>query len=103
MDIRKIDFDGMPWTEVAGLRFKMVKLGGHRIRLVEYPETYEEDWCERQHTGFVVEGRITITYDDTEHTYEAGQGLHIRGGRKARHRARVAKGDRAVLVLFEPN
>ena len=104
MDRRKIDFADLPWKEAGdGLRYKEIKVGDHKMRLVEYGDGYRDDWCSRNHTGYVLEGRITVQFEDKEHVFTTGDGLIITGGKRTRHRASVAPGEKAVLVLFEPN
>jgi quercetin dioxygenase-like cupin family protein len=101
---RKIDFNDLPWQQGEGMRYKQRRVGGHKIRLAEFSSNYvEKNWCHHWHTGYVVEGRITITFPDKAHTYERGDGIVIQGGDESKHKASVADGETATLILFEPN
>ena len=105
MHIRKVDFANQPWIEdKPGLRFKERRMGSHKMRMLEVTDAYvDRHWCLLQHTGYVLEGSIIFAFPDMEITYKAGDGIVIMGNEEHRHKASVAKGDRAVLVLFEPN
>ena len=98
-----IGFDGFPWEDVSpGLRQKVFVIGKNRMRLLELAEGFEEkDWCEKAHAGYLLEGEVTIKFSDKQFTMKAGEGLYISGGEKSKHMASVARGGRALLVLFE--
>lgn len=101
MNNHLIPFEGMAWENPSsGVRQKVFLKEGKRLRLVEFSEEFvEEGWCEKGHAGFVVEGRIWIEFKTGRVEFQAGDGLFISEGDA--HRASVAKGEKAVLVLFE--
>lgn len=105
MDNRKIDFADLAWEQKQpGLRYKERRVGGHRIRLLEITSEYKDlDWCGLQHTGYVIEGRIRFIFDDASIDYKEGDGILISVQRNHRHKAVVPPGEKAVLILFEPN
>ena len=105
MDTRRIDFADLAWeSKQPGLRYKERRIGGHRIRLLEITSDYKDlHWCELQHTGYIVEGRISFIYDDETVEYQKGYGILISSQRHHRHKAIVPEGETAVLILFEPN
>jgi len=98
-----IDFDRIAWESPApGIRIKRQALGNRTIRLVEFSEQFaEKDWCTKGHTGYVLKGALTIDFSRTSITFGFGDGLHIPEGEDNKHRAHVARGERALVVLFE--
>lgn len=95
----KVDFRQMEWeSPMEGVRHKVVDRDGIRLRLVEYRVGMKPHWCERGHTGRILEGRLEIVFDDEAHFYEAGDGVLIPDGATHRHKARVIDGP--VLALF---
>jgi glyoxylate utilization-related uncharacterized protein len=101
MSHQRIDFTSMPWESPApGIRFKAFIAEGKKLRLLEFTsELFEKDWCLKGHLGYVLEGRMTIDYVGEVIEYRAGDGLFIPEGEK--HKARIAPGERALLVMFE--
>jgi len=98
-----INFPAMAWENPGpGVRQKVFLKEGQRLRLVEFSEDFvEAGWCEKGHIGYVLEGRIFIEFKKSRVEFKAGDGLFISEGDA--HRASVAKGEKAVLVLFERN
>lgn len=98
---QRIDFKNLPWESPApGIRFKAFVAEGKKLRLLEFTdELFEKDWCLKGHLGYVLEGRMTIDYGGAVIEYSAGDGLFIAEGEK--HKARIAPGGRALLVLSE--
>jgi hypothetical protein len=81
---------------------KAVTAGTHRLRLVEFRHGFEElDWCRLAHTGYVIEGRLRLTFPRQEVVVQAGDGLHIPLGDAHRHKATPLT-ERVLLVLFDP-
>jgi quercetin dioxygenase-like cupin family protein len=105
IDTRKIDFNAMPWEhKKPGMRSKELRVGSQRIRLLEIsPEYRDEDWCEHQHTGYIIEGRITFIYEDGQIEYRQGDALLLGLNRSHRHKAFVSPGEKALLIVVEPN
>ncbi len=99
----KIDFAALPWEDAApGLRVKRRERGGKVMRLVEFSHGYDEwDWCEAGHTGYLLEGSLTLAFDDGELHFGAGEALRIEDGPENRHRTIMAPGERALLFLTE--
>ena len=101
MDNPLIQFPAMAWENPApGVRQKVLLKDGKRLRLVEFSEDFvEAGWCEKGHIGYVLEGRIFIDFKKGRIEFKAGDGLFICEGDP--HRAKVAAGEKALLVLFE--
>ena len=98
---QRIDFKNEPWESPApGIRFKAFVAEGKKLRLLEFSDKlFEKNWCLKEHLGYVLEGRMTIDYCGEVIEFRAGEGLFIAEGEK--HKARIAPGERALLVLFE--
>jgi hypothetical protein len=90
----------MPWSSpVKGVRHKEQSIGDRKLRLVEYSEEMEPHWCERGHTGCILDGRIEIEFKDGVQTFKTGDGVSIPGGPEHKHKARVILGIvRAVFI-----
>jgi quercetin dioxygenase-like cupin family protein len=70
--------------------------------LVEFSEGFaESDWCTRGHAGYVLKGRMSVDFSGEIIDFKAGDGIFIPEGEENRHKARVARGERALLLLFE--
>jgi ethanolamine utilization protein EutQ (cupin superfamily) len=61
----------------------------------------EKDWCTKGHVGYVLEGRLAIGFSTNIVEFKAGDGLFILPGEDDKHKAKVRKGDKALLILFE--
>jgi ethanolamine utilization protein EutQ (cupin superfamily) len=61
----------------------------------------EKDWCTKGHVGYVLEGRFAIDFSANIVEFKAGDGLFIPPGEDNKHKAKVRKGDKALLILFE--
>lgn len=98
-----IAFRNMEWESPApGIRYKSVSRNNRRIRLVEFSEEFdEEDWCTSGHAGYVLEGGLSVDFDGSVLEFSAGDGIFIPPGNDSRHKASVAGGKKALLVLFE--
>ncbi len=51
--------------------------------------------------GYVLEGRISIDFSGREIVFEAGDGLSIPAGEGSKHKGKIAKGEMALIILFE--
>jgi quercetin dioxygenase-like cupin family protein len=73
------------------------------MRLVELQRGFvEEEWCAREHTGYVLEGRMTVEFAGDERVeFGAGDGIDIPAGPEHGHKASPLT-ERVVMVLFEP-
>lgn len=98
----KIDFRLKPWEEpIVGVRMKVHEGAGLQLRLVEFTRGFvEQDWCMRGHVGYVLDGRLEVTFRGTTEFFEAGDGVFIPAGETHKHRARVLT-DTTTLVLVE--
>jgi len=98
----------IPFKEMAGespaqyVTAKAATVGTHRLRVVEFQRGFEEvDWCRLAHTGYVLDGRLQVTFPAGEIVVGTGDGLHIPLGDAHRHKATPLT-DRVLLVLFDP-
>ncbi len=98
-----IDFRNMSWESPApGVRHKVYVKGNQRIRLAEFSDEFaEEDWCIKGHTGYVLEGSISIDFEGRMSTFRGGDGFLIPGGKGSRHKGKIVKGEKALIILFE--
>ena len=98
-----VDFKNMSWESVySGQREKSYIEGNQRIRLVEISDGYtEEDWCEKEHLGYVLEGRISIIFNGKAITFKKGDGIFIPKGAENRHKGRIAKGEKVLMIFTE--
>ena len=98
-----IDFQNMDWENPEpGVRYKAFIRGNRRIRLVEFSEKLiEKDWCTKGHIGYVIEGSISIDFNGKLINFKLGDGLFISEGKANRHKAIVAKGKKALILLYE--
>ena len=86
----KVNFDALPWEEpISGLRCKTFKQVGRQIRLIEYSHDLIPHWCYRGHFGYVLEGKMEITFDTGVEIYESGDGVFLPPGEEHRHMARI--------------
>ena len=98
-----IKFENMRWESPApGVRHKAYVRGNQRIRLVEFSEEFiEPDWCTGGHIGYVLEGRISIDFNGEVIDFKSGDGIFIPKGEEHKHIGRVARGEKALVILFE--
>jgi ethanolamine utilization protein EutQ (cupin superfamily) len=101
MSHQRFDFKSLPWESPApGIRFKAFVTAGKKLRLAEFTEELcEKDWCLKEHLGYVIEGRMTIDFDGEAVEFETGDGFYISRGE--RHKARIAPGEKARLIMLE--
>jgi ethanolamine utilization protein EutQ (cupin superfamily) len=89
----KVDFKSLPWAlPMRGVRHKELVFGDRKLRLVEYSDKMESHWCERGHSGYILDGQIEIEFSDGVQTFKAGDGINIPGGSQYKHKARVLSG-----------
>lgn len=98
-----IEFKKLEWeTAYRGQRQKTYSKGTDQLRLVELTDEYhEEEWCEKEHIGYVLEGRIIIDFDEESITFNQGDGIFITGGKKNRHKGKIAKDEQVLILFFE--
>jgi len=96
-----VDFKGMPWeSPMKGIRLKALRYGSRLLRLVEYSKDLEAHWCEKGHVGYILEGRIEISFARGTFVFNAGDGVFIPAGGEHRHIAR-ALSDTVTIVFVE--
>lgn len=98
----RIDFSALDWEDHStGVRFKGCVADGKQVRFVEVDPDCEQDWCVTGHAGYVLEGCMEVEFAaGGSETFNAGDGLIVRGGEAWRHRPR-AVGSVVRLVLVE--
>ena len=98
-----IDFKNMNWESPAtGVRYKAYIRNNPKIRLAEFTEEFiEADWCTKRHIGYIIEGSISIDFNGIVINYRADNGLFIPEGEEHKHKAEVARGEKAIIILFE--
>ena len=96
-----VDFQKMNWTSFyPGQMEKSYTEGSQRIRLVQLTDEYaEEEWCEKEHLGYVLEGRISIVFADKSVTFKQGDGIFIPKDNK--HKGKIAKNEKALIIFVE--
>jgi quercetin dioxygenase-like cupin family protein len=87
----KIDFDALEWqSPLPGAHFKVYRVGGKQIRLVEFTSDFvEPQWCEKGHIGLVLAGILEVDFQGHVITYQQGEGLFIPAGNQGAHKARA--------------
>lgn len=97
-----IPFEQLEWSEPhPGVQEKSYSKNGQKIRLVEFHDDFvEEDWCTKNHTGYVLSGTMKIDFKDAELiSYSKGDGLMIDD--HSPHKVIIAKGEQVSLILVE--
>jgi quercetin dioxygenase-like cupin family protein len=85
---RRIEF-GAPVSHDAGVHDAEAEVDGTRWALVEYaPGAGRADWCETPHSGYVVSGTLTYTYEDGREPLRLGAGDAFVLPPEPRHRGR---------------
>lgn len=84
----KVNFASIEWCEGRpGVRFKIYREGSRQMRLVEFStEEGDPHWCELGHIGYVLQGGLTIDFNGTVLSFNAGDGLFIPPGASSAHR-----------------
>jgi len=84
----KIEF-ATPVSHDAGVLDSEAEVGGTRWALVEYaPGAGRADWCETPHSGYVVSGTLTYTFEDGRDALVLGAGEAFALPESPRHRGR---------------
>jgi hypothetical protein len=100
---RRVDFGKLAWRKkAAGAPEKRYTKNGRVLRLVRYTDQFTEvDWCEKGHVGMVLSGRIVLDFGNEKVEYKAGDALFINSGDRDKHKAEIAPGEEATVLLFE--
>ena len=98
-----VEFDKMSWNEPAkGIKTKVFINGIQQVRLVEFSEGFvEENWCQKGHVGYVINGEFSNDYNGKIERYKKGDTIFIPKGEQAKHKAILGKGEKVTLLLFE--
>lgn len=98
-----IDFKNIDWENPArGVRYKAYVKGNQRVRLVEFTEEFiEDDWCTKGHIGYILEGSISIDFNGRLFIFRVGDGFFIPEGEESKHKGKISKGEKALIILFE--
>jgi hypothetical protein len=85
-------------TGVATVR--SIQSGDVQMRLVSYSRDYVADhWCLKGHIVFVVEGALTIEYQDGQrHRLEAGNGYLVGDNQRSAHKVVSPTGASVFIV-----
>lgn len=99
----RVDFSKLGWRKRSpGAPEKRHARNGRVLRLVRFTDEFSEgDWCRKGHVGMVLSGRIVIDFGKEQVEYRAGDALFIDSGDGDRHRAVIAPGEEATVLLFE--
>ena len=98
---RAIDFwNAAPVSHDPGVSDREVEVDGTRWALVEYsPGSGREGWCDVPHSGYVVSGSITYSFEDDSGPLEVASGDSFVLPRAPRHRGRN-DGDEPVRLFL---
>jgi len=80
------------------MRVKTSVHRGRRLRLVEYTPRMAVHWCEQGHLGYVLEGRLEVSFPEETVVFGAGDGVVIPAGPEHRHMGRALT--EVVRVFF---
>lgn len=99
--IETFKFEMLDWIETStGISQKGYESNGHRYRLVQYAVgAKHEEWCAREHRGYVLEGEIEFETPVETFQIKAGEAFFIPEGTP--HRARNAGANPARFFLID--
>jgi hypothetical protein len=100
---RRIDFGKLSWRKKSpGAPEKRYTRNGRVLRLVRYTDQFnDKGWCAKGHIGMVLSGRIVIEFGNEKVEYNAGDAIFIGAGDHDKHKAVIAPGEEATVLLFE--
>ncbi|MDH3660038.1 MAG: phosrestin [Alphaproteobacteria bacterium] len=100
---RRVDFSKLGWRKtLPGAPEKRYARSGRVLRLVRFTDAFNEaDWCLKGHVGMVLSGRMMIDFGREQVEYKAGDALFIDSGDNDKHKAVIAPGEEATVLLFE--
>lgn len=97
----RVRFESLDWQVVVpGVREKVQRGFGRRLRLVEYTQEMAPHFCERGHIGHIVSGRLDVEFPRSRLVLEPGDCVFIPAGPEHRHRA-VPLTDVVVALFVE--
>lgn len=88
---------------MVGIRFGVIGDNRKQLKVVEYSREMEPHWCEKGHVGYVLEGRMEITFGGKggdKVIFNSGDGLCIPDGAEHRHMAKILS-EKAVVIMAE--
>lgn len=97
----KLDqFDGQSWQQISEhAQQKIIDNGEKRVRLLKLaPGFQEQDWCHRGHTGYIIDGQLTLEFENDQVTYQPGDVLLVSVGQP--HKAST-NSQPAILFLVD--
>lgn len=98
----RVRFEALDWiVPMEGVRYKIHKDGQRQLRLVEYSKAMAPHWCEKGHTGFILQGRFEIEFERETQVFEEGDGVFIPDGPMHKHRATALS--ETVTALWAEN
>ena len=102
MNTHRIDFRRKAWEQSGpSVRMKLHREGDTQVRLVEFSKGFvETGWCRKGHVGYVLNGRLKVSFSGRMEVFQAGDGVFIPAGKNHQHKAHVLT-DTATLILIE--
>jgi Cupin domain len=91
-----------PVSHDPGVSDHEVEIDGTRWALVEYsPGSGREEWCDTPHSGYVMNGAITYSFEDgrDDLVFAAGDGFVLPSA--PRHRGRNEGGEPVRLFIID--
>jgi quercetin dioxygenase-like cupin family protein len=86
MSYAAIRFPSVPWASGAHPLERKKSDPEHPVTLLEFaPGFGDPNWCARGHTGYVLEGSLSLEFEDRVEPIGTGEGFVIDPG--TRHRA----------------
>ena len=100
---RAIDFsDASPVTHDPGVADREAEIDGTRWALVEYSAgSGREEWCDTPHSGYVVGGQLTYSFEDGRDPLVLGPGDGFVLPQSPRHRGRNEGQEPARLFVID--
>ena len=98
----KIKLDDLEWVSPGDdIRYKCYQQDGYQIRFVELGKNMvHPEWCFSGHIGYIVEGKLEITFLDRTDVYEPGDAMFIPDGEEHKHRPRALT-DKVIFFSVE--
>jgi quercetin dioxygenase-like cupin family protein len=101
-DPRSVDFSADPVSHDPDVFDREVQVDGTRWALVEYSSgAGREEWCDVPHSGYVISGAITYSFEDGSDQLELGAGKAFVLPPSPRHRGRNEGDDPVRLFLID--
>ncbi|PIB38425.1 hypothetical protein [Maribacter sp. 4G9] len=99
----RIHFRESEWEyPKKGVAQKVYSYGNRQLRLVRFEDCFRgEDWCQKGHIGYVLDGEMVIDFEDRLEHYKKGDGVWIEEGSGRSHSVFIEKNKFVELILFE--